>query len=111
MLDFFDFSTPDSTGHPSDVVPLYACSTSSRDGEGSVAITSDAVYLGEAGAVTLVHSRDIRSWRSSSRGPLFALTVETEETHVTYLFSELRSATVRAMTRVIGPEGVLLRTA
>jgi hypothetical protein len=111
VLDFLEYPSSQARGYPDDVVPLFACSGSSDDGGGSVAITSDAVYLGENGELTRIDSLDIRSWRSAPRGPLFALTVECEEAHVTYLFARMRAATVRAMSKALGPEDTPLRAA
>lgn len=111
MIDFLDFSDSAPVGYPEGITPLFACSASTDAGEGSVAITPEAVYLGEDGEVTRIDTVDIRSWKSASRGPLFALTVQCDEAHVTYLVPELRPATVSAMTRVIGPEGVRLHAA
>ncbi|MBO0982704.1 hypothetical protein [Rathayibacter sp. SD072] len=111
MIDFFDFTSLETRGYPEGVVPLFACSTSDVDGGGSVAITPDAVYLGKNGDVTRIDSLAIRSWQSSARGSMFALTVDSDEAHVTYLFAQLRPATVHAMTRVIGPEGLALHAA
>lgn len=111
MLDFFDFSSASTVGFADNIVPVFACSTSSTDGGGSVAITSDAVYLGENNDITRIDTDEIRSWYSSPQGSMFALTVESREAHVTYLFAHFRTATVTAMTRTIGPEGVLLRAA
>ncbi|MCJ1685355.1 hypothetical protein [Rathayibacter sp. VKM Ac-2928] len=110
-MDFFEFASSEDRGYPDDVVPLFACSTSHVDGGGSVAITPDAVYLREGGDLTRIDAVDIRSWRSASRGPLFALTVECDEAHVTHLVAHLRSATVQAMSKAVGPEGVQLRAA
>lgn len=102
-------STPVSC--PDGVVPFFACSMSRGDGGGSLAITSDAVYLGEHGELTRIPAIDIRSWASIGRGPVFALTLEGDRHHVTHLFEQVRAATVLAMTKVVGPEGVRLRSA
>ncbi|OOB91639.1 hypothetical protein B0T42_05060 [Rathayibacter sp. VKM Ac-2630] len=108
--DFLDLS-PAAPGVPADVTALFACSTSARDGGGSVAITADAVYLGEESGILRIDASDIRTWSSAPRGRMFALTVESDTAHRTQLFSHFRTATVLAMTRTIGPEGVLLRAA
>jgi hypothetical protein len=110
-LDFFDFATAGTVGFADDILPLFACSTSSRDGGGSVAITTDAVYLGEDDGITRIDAADIRCWSSAEEGRMFALTVESTEAHITHLFAHFRVATVTAMTRIVGPEGVRLRAA
>lgn len=111
MLDFFEFGRAEPCGLSAGVTPLFACSTANADGGGTVAITTDAVYLGGSDDVTRIEAVHIRSWSVAARGPVFALTVEGEEAHVAYLFVEFRSATVAAMTRVVGPEHVRLRAA
>ncbi|MCM6762701.1 hypothetical protein NB037_09765 [Rathayibacter sp. ZW T2_19] len=108
--DFLDFS-PATPAAPADVTALFVCSTSDHDGGGSVAITADAVYLGEESGILRIDAGDIRTWSSAARGRMFALTVESDVAHRTHLFSQFRTATVLAMTKSIGPEGVLLRAA
>jgi hypothetical protein len=109
--DFFDFPTPSPASLPAVTDPLFACSTSSADHHGSVAITEEAVYLGENDEVTRIDAADIRFWSSAEAGHLFALTVESTSAHVTHLFAHFRAATVSAMTRTIGPEGERLHAA
>jgi hypothetical protein len=109
--DFLSFSSPTTAGVPEDVVPIFACSTSDADGCGSVAVTRDAVYVGEEHGITRIDVRDIRSWSTGDNGPLFTLKVECEDTHVTYLFTRYRAATVTALTATIGPEHTRIRAA
>lgn len=110
-LDFSDFSSGPLHNVADDLQPLFSCSTSSADGSGSVAITHEAVYLGEADSITRIDTADIHFWSSTDEGRMFTLTVDSTEAHITHLFSHFRTATVSAMTRVVGPEGVQLRAA
>ncbi|NQX11520.1 hypothetical protein HQQ80_07785 [Microbacteriaceae bacterium VKM Ac-2855] len=89
----------------------FECSSSMRDGDGSLAVTADAVYVGEVGGVVRIEARNIDSWIATSADPIFALTVEDGVAHVTHLASAFRSAAVSAMTRAYGPEGAQLRPA
>lgn len=105
LPDFFDLAP---SAHPD---ASFECSSSSGVGDGSLSVTADAVYIGEANGVTRIPADRIDSWISTSAGPVFALTVKSGGAHVTYLATSFRGATVSAMTRAYGPEGALLRHA
>lgn len=105
LPDFLDFA---AAGRD---LAVFECSSTSDDGDGSVAVTPTAVYLGEPEGIVRIEASDIRWWRSASRGLVFALTVESGSAHVTYLLNGFRPATVSAMVAAFGPEGELLRPA
>lgn len=109
MPDFFDFTVPTVPGVDEETV--FACSSSDEDGAGCVAITEEAVYLGENEGIIRIHAPDIQRWSSAARGRLFLLTIEARNAHSTHLVTDLRRATVSAMTKVIGPENTRLRAA
>lgn len=105
ITDFLDFASAGRSG------ALFECSSSSPEGSGSLAVTSEAVFLGEQAGIVRIEAGDIDSWMSTSRGSVFALTVESDGAHITYLVTGFRSAAVSAMTSAYGPEGAALRSA
>ena len=96
---------------PSGAVPIFTCSSSNCEVSGSVAITAEAVYIGEDRGVFRVETSKIRIWYTESRGSLFALTVVSDRPYVTLLFTQLRTTVSGVLTRTVGPKRRILLTA
>ena len=82
---------------------VFTCSSRVHGVTGLLLVLPDALVLSEDDGTVRIPADEVDAWWDSSSGDVFSLAVQGRHRHSVVLLSELRSATVHAMTRAYGP--------